>query len=245
MSVKPLATPRAMNEAESRVIAAHLNLLNMSIYSSTLLSVVNFGLHHASRDNTFFTDPLRRIAPHLDDASLAEMSKLTRELTTEQAIQGAQAACLIFIHAGCESALTNVAKVAATEPTRWHEIITKKQLTVGDLIGTASEEIIRQKIDEHIVEFDRDSLIRKTRTLFRLYQPCTSALPGYIFSEERLQRIDALRHRCAHGGCGVADFSTFDDDLEYLRQTGEYFVRLAAVAFKIDLHEPHFKPTAA
>lgn len=230
-----------MTDAESRVIAAHVNLLHMSIYSSTLMSIVNLGLHHALLDNSFFTEPLRQIAPHLDAESLAEMSQITRELTSDQAMKGAQAACLIFVHAGCEAALTNAAKVSLAEPSMWHDILARKQLTVADLVGTSPDQIVHQKIEEHLIEFDRDSIIRKTRTLFRLYQPNASALPGYVFSEERLQRIDALRHCCAHGGADVADFSTFDDDLEYLRQTGEYFIRVAAAAFKIALHEPYFK----
>lgn len=227
------------SEAECLILAAQIQLSHMLIYSYNLLSIVSFGLHHALRDHNYFTEPLKEIAPHLAGAQLENVARMSREMTMDESIKGARAACLIFLHAGCESALSSVAKATALEPHRWNELINKKQVSIGDLIATDVETVLKNKIQEQLIEFDRDNLIRKTRTLFRLLQPPRNSSDGYTFSEERLTRIDLLRHKCAHGGCDIADFSTFEDDVEYLRQTAEFFVNSAAEVFKVAL--PRFQ----
>jgi len=210
----------------------------MACYSSTLLGIVGHGLKHALQDDEYFTRGFRQLKADIDPSSLQYIGGLQREITIEHASKGAKAACLIFHHAGLEAALEKVAAASVIEPDRWHKIIGDKKLTIQDLVNKAPSEVIRSKIDERLIQFERDPLISKTQTLFRIYHPSATILSGYGFSEERLTRIDRLRHQCAHGGCDVADFSSFEDDIDYLTRTGEYFINSAANALGIILHEP-------
>jgi len=114
-------------------------------------------------------------------------------------------------------------------------MIEKRQIAIADVIASRPDEIIRKAIDAHVTDFSRDSLVRKTRTLCRLIRPTSMCSKKYTFSEDRLERIDSIRHKCAHGGFDVADFSTFQEDLEYLENTAHFFIEAAAVALGIDI----------
>ena len=227
-----------MSEAELHLMSARIHLLHMACYSSTLLSIVGVGLRQAMTDQAFFSEPFRRLRPDMDTAKLHELGGLQREITVDQAAKGAKAACLIFHHAGLEAALEKVARAAREVHSRWHDLLANKQLSVQDLLSVDHSVVLQQKIDDRLTQFERDTLLSKTTTLFRVYQPTATALDGYGFSQPRLERIDKLRHQCAHGGCDVADFSQFEDDIDYLTRTGEYFIRGAADALGITLFEP-------
>lgn len=219
-------------------MSARIHILHMACYSSSLLRIVSVGLKQAIRDHDFFTEPFRSLLPDINKAKLQELGGLQREITVDQAANGAKAACLIFHHAGLEAALEKVAKAAREDHSRWHDILAAKHLTVQELLSSDHTEVLQQKIDDKLACFEREPLLSKTTVLFRVYQPTATALVGYGFSRSRLERIDQLRHQCAHGGCDVADFSQFEDDIDYLTRTGEYFIQAAADALGIKMVDP-------
>lgn len=221
-----------MDAAEIQLAVAHIRLLHMTVYSRGTLSMIFYGVSKAKTDDSFFEESIRSLFPSLDDASVSEIAAMKKEMDLELAIKGGQAGSLVFMHAGIEWCLVAVAKaIAEVSPNAFLPLLKSKQVSLQEALSQNLDELLTERIDAFLHLMDRQSLVERTRTIFRLIND--SDLPRGIFDEARVDRIERLRNDCAHGRVDVADFSTINDDLDYLRQIGEFFIDTVAAKFGI------------
>jgi len=230
-----------MSPAETKLFVAKIRILHMSAFSGTLLSLAYLGLHSALTNPTYFTSIVTGLNPTVEGDHLNEVAEIVRDLHSDQGKKGVQAAVIVFMHAGMESALTDTVEAFfEARPHKFYKFITDKKITISELLNLGKDEIIKTKIKEFLSDLERRPVLKKTSTLFTLLENSYSS-EKYSFDGERLARIDSLRHQCAHGGADVADFSNFDDDLAYLRETADFFIDAASAALDIKLPQADIK----
>jgi hypothetical protein len=219
---------------ELQILVARVHLLHMAGYANTLISMVSYGLLHAQDDDEFFREAVQRTFSDLQGGSLDEVTSLTKEIKLDETLKGAKGACLIFMHAGVEACLVDLARIVIKlDEKAWYPLIENKKFSVGELHDKSLATLLASEVNGYLGEMERQSLVEKTRTLFRVLRPTPSPRKSFTFDEARVKRIEDLRNHCAHGSVDVTDFSTFYEDLEYLRQVGEYFIEIVANKFSL------------
>ena len=191
------------------------------------MTYVHLGLMKSLTDTNSHESSILNITSHLNKELL--------DIGQEEAIKGSQGACLIFVHAGLNACLDSVAECSVqAEPEVWISKLSDKKIKVSDLIVRGKDKIIQELIREYINSFERFSLCSKANILLSIFKP-KSQNDSFKFSQEKLGKIDKIRHGCAHGRIGVVDFSTFKSDLSYLIDTGSYFIQLGAKKYSLNI----------
>lgn len=221
---------------EIDLLKAHIRLLHMATYAETMIRMMSYGLLKASEDEEFFKETVVHWAPHLDEQKLQEVTELIRESNIDSALKGAKGAALIFIHTGLEGCLDELAELdAKANPNDWMHLFSDKKLNVKYVLQRKRDELIATLADDYIKKYKRNSLLEKLDALFSVLKPISGEMSHYRYDREIIQRIDELRHDCAHGRIDLADFAIIYEDIEYLKQTGKYFLRLMANKHGVDL----------
>ncbi len=211
---------------------AHVRLLHMVVYSSGTMSMILYGASKAREDQSYFENPIRSVFPHLDDEAISEIIELKKEPDLDTAVRGGQAGSLVLMHAGIEWCLIAVARAIATvSPGSFLPMLEKRQVTLQEALSQGHDELLNDRIESFLIQMDRQSLVERTRTIFRLINDST--ISSGIFDEQKIERIEKLRNDCAHGRVGIADFSTIHADLEYLHEVAEFFIETVAKKFEI------------
>lgn len=224
--------------------AAKINLLHMSGYASTMLMMVNLGIQRAMTEDGFFRQGFLDLDPGLQDENLAELECLMSDITEEHAINGANAAALIFVHAGLDSCLQQLLKLTAEiDGERWKTVIPEKKVSLADVHQRGVDSIVQERIAIHLETIRRESLLAKCILLLRILQPTTGNCSGFVYDSARVKRIESLRNDCAHGRVGLVDFSQIEGDLQYLREVGMYFIDSVGSRYHAEL--THTESTTA
>lgn len=225
------------NPPELQLLAARVCLLHMGVYADGMLRMVSYGLLRAKDDDAFFQEMVRRDLPQLNPNKISEIAQLKKEIDLDQTLKGSKAASLIFMHAGVESCLTDLAKlIADLDPHSFVPLLKGKQISFETAFKGDALHLLREQALVYLETMERQSLVHKTRTMFRILKD--PSLETSDFDEIRVKRIENLRNDCAHGRVDVADFSTYYEDLSYLKTVGNFFVN--AIAKKYNIPNPKF-----
>lgn len=223
-------------ESKIHFLTAKVKLLHMAGYAHTMIRTMSYGLLKALEDDDFFTQPIKDSFPSASDDQLSEIIKMKRSRDLDQALNGAKAASLIFIHTGLESCLEVIARFGADQkPNEWAHLFSNKKITIKEVIDNSPSELLKIYACKYLDTFSREPLPEKTKILLSVLRPDSGQYNGYKYNQENLIRIDSLRHECAHGGIDLADFSNIYNDIDYLKSTGEFFLHLMASKHKITL----------
>lgn len=112
------------------------------------------------------------------------------------------AASLVFAHSIVDSAVLEFLRVtAAHNHLDWVPFVEQKQISVSALKDSTYDDIIRDKVAQHIDSLDRQSLLTKVDRLFQICKPEPDFEPmnDYKFDRGRLEKLDCLRHDIVHG----------------------------------------------
>lgn len=144
------------------------------------------------------------------------------------------AASLVFAHSIVDSAALNFLRVtAAHNHMDWVKFIEKKQIPVADLKNVNFDDLVKEKVLEHIDSLDRQSLLFKVERLFQICRPEPDFEPmhDYKFDRRRLEILDELRHEIVHGSGPVTQLDDGDDDIWFLQKTCFYFFALVNMRY--------------
>jgi len=233
--ILPLGPKKRSMSKESvfHLYGASLMLMHMAVYSSAQRSITNYGLYHATMDDSYFSAPFIEAFGPLDDDKLKDIVKSSKEMSIEIIENGSKASALVFMYSGCESCLMSVFKEA--QPSLFYKLLEEKTASLGEFISKDITTILDEKIDEYIDWLSRQSLLKKTRDIFRLLAPSQIACQAldFKFSEEVVRKIESMRNDCAHGRIGVSNLSDADQHVDYLIDLGEFFINLSALSLNL------------
>lgn len=223
-------------ESKIHFLTAKVKLLHMAGYAHTMIRTMSYGLLKALEDEDFFAQPVKDSFPSAGDDQLSEIIRLKRSRDLDQALNGAKAASLIFIHTGLESCLEVIAKFGAEQnPNEWAHLFANKKITIKEFVDNSPSELLKIYACKYLNSFSREPLPEKAKILLSVLRPDSGQYEGYKYNQETLVRIDCLRHKCAHGEIDLADFSDIYYDIDYLKSTGKYFLHLMASKHNITL----------
>jgi len=217
-------------------LTAKVKLLHMAGYAHTMIRTMSYGLLKALEDEDFFKQPIKDLFPSASDDQLSEIIRLKRDRDLDEALNGAKAASLIFIHTGLESCLEVIARFGAEQnPNEWAHLFGNKKISIKEVVENSPSELLKIYAEKYLDTFSREPLPEKVKILLSVLKPNSGQYNDYKYDQEKLIRIDSLRHECAHGGIDLADFSSIYYDIDYLKDTGEFFLHLMATKHKITL----------
>jgi len=223
-------------ESKIQFLTAKVKLLHMAGYAHTMIRTMSYGLLKAIKDNDFFEQPVRDLFPSATDDQLSEIIKLKRDRDLDQALNGAKAASLIFVHTGLESCIETIARFGVEQnPYDWVHLFGNKKITINEVIDNDSSELMKNYASKYLKAFSRETLPEKAKILLSVLKPESGQYRSYRYNYETLDRIDRLRHQCAHGEIDLADFSNIYSDIDYLKSTGEYFLHLMAIKHNVSV----------
>lgn len=144
------------------------------------------------------------------------------------------AASLVFAHSIVDSAALDFLRVtAAHNHLDWAPFIEQKQIAVSALKDSTYDDIVKDKVTQHIDSLDRQSLLTKVDRLFHICKPEPNFEPmnDYKFDRDRLEKLDHLRHDIVHGSGPVTALEDGDNDVWFLQKTAFYFMSLVNMRY--------------
>lgn len=225
-----------MIDTKIYLLKANIRLLHMATYAETMISMMSYGLLKISQDKEFFEETITHLAPHINEQRLQEITQLIKERNIDSALKGAKGAALIFMHTGLEGCLEEMVEIdVKSNPKDWMKLFPNKKERIKNLLQWNKDELIASLAEAFVKKYRRDSLLQKLDSLFSVLKPSSGKMKHYQYDKKEIQRIDDMRHDCAHGRIDVANFTTLYEDIEYLKQTGKYFLSLMADKHGVDL----------
>lgn len=222
--------------ARLHFLTAKIKLLHMAGYAHTMVRTMSYGLLKAIEDEDFFKTPIKDLLPQASDEQLEEIVKIKRNIDLDAALNGAKAAALIFVHTGLEGCLEVIAKFDAQQnPNEWLHLFENQKVTIRDVVDHARSELLGNCVEKYLEKFGREPLPEKLKILLSILKPDSGRYKDYVYDQGNLIRIDKLRHECAHGKVDIAEFSSIYEDIDYLKNTGEFFLNLMASKHKLSL----------
>ena len=95
-----------------------------------------------------------------------------------------------------------------------------------------------EALERRLSKLERESLLAKADMILRLCKPPHGLSSDrhyffdhsklYVYDRSKLSLVDEQRHRIVHGGSWAGEFRLDKDDLEYLFNTGLYFLDLVS-----------------
>ncbi len=208
----------------------------MAGYAHTMIRSMSYGLLKAMEDEDFFRSPVKDMLPQASEEQIEEIVKIKRNIDLDEALNGAKAAALIFVHTGLESCLEVIAQFDAQQnPNEWLFLVENQKVTIRDVVDRDRSKLLGSCVEKYLEKFERTTLPEKLKILLSILKPESGQYKDYVYDQENLLRIDKLRHECAHGKVDIADFSSIYEDIDYLRKTGEFFLNLMALKHEIAL----------
>ena len=123
-----------MTPAKSKLFAAKIHILHMSSLSKNLVSLVYFGIHHATTDLDYYDKVAKDIGQSMSAQACREVGDIMRELASDQGAVGVKAASTVFMHAGLEAALLDVINAFFYEhPEQFYQFVSERKISLGDL----------------------------------------------------------------------------------------------------------------
>jgi hypothetical protein len=154
-----------------------------------------------------------------------------------------EAASLMFAHSILDSAAMDYLRVTALQgPNDWAEHVNQKQVSISAILGKTYEELLDEKVSQHVETFDRQSLLVKVDKLFQICRPEPGFVPmdDYAFDRTRLQQLDSLRHEIVHGSGPVNDIRVTDNDIWFLQKTAFFLMALVNMRYDTRIDTARF-----
>jgi hypothetical protein len=141
------------------------------------------------------------------------------QMTVSQAQIAVDAASIVFAHSFVDGAVLDYCRVTAlVAPRDWESVIDQRQVPLSDVRAANYEQILKRKLDEFFAQLERESLLRKMDHLFARCKPPEkwSAMHGYVFDRERLEKLDRYRQEVIHGNGPVQALADAGAEVDYL-----------------------------
>ena len=214
----------------------------------TFLRVAELGMPHAQRTLREETDNLLS-APDGSSESVIEYMKRVgsagyAELQVNDAQGAVDAAALIFMHSVLDDAAMKCCRlIALAKPQEWEHWVDDKQVVLREVKEHGYDSLFHKALERRLSKLEYESLLAKADMILRLCKPpdgFSSQVDHYVYDRSRLSLLDEQRHRIVHGGSWAGMFRRDEDDLEYLFNTGLYFLDLVSVTCRPK--DPRNKP---
>lgn len=145
-------------------------------------------------------------------------------------------ASLVFMHAVLEDVLMEcILGTMRADVGAWERKLSGKRVKVGDIKGKSYDEVLRELLEAHRDQIERESMPKKAELLIAIMRPQPDELSdaSYIYSKKRLEKIDSSRHEIVHR-TGPQNLPTIADDIRYMEATAFRFLTMTAFFYNED-----------
>ena len=145
------------------------------------------------------------------------------------------AAALIFLHAVVDDCAMRCCIITAmAKPQDWEHWVDERQASLKEIRDQGYDSLFDKALKKRLSKLEHESLLDKADMIQRLCKPqkdFKTFVKGYVYDRDRLSQLDNQRHRLIHDGQWAELFQRNDDDLEYLYETGFYFIDLVSFTY--------------
>jgi hypothetical protein len=203
----------------------------------TFLRVAELAMPHAQRALREETSKLLSAPDTLSESIIEYMKKVGSagyaELQVNDAQSAVDAAALVFMHSVLDDAAMKCCRlIALAMPQAWECWVGDKQVMLREVKEHGYETLFDKALERRLSKLEHESLVAKADMILRLCKPpdgFSNHVDHYVYDRSRLSLLDEQRHRIVHGGSWAGMFRRNEDDLEYLFNTGLYFLDLVSV----------------
>jgi hypothetical protein len=146
-------------------------------------------------------------------------------------------ATMVFAHAVFEDCIQRCLKISfCAAPDDWLPEVKERKITIEDTQNKSLSDLYEQKIQSRLQDLERESVLLKLETLFRIIRPPNNhpKIPSYVYDLEKIRQIDEARHIAAHKNPLSYEPSNLEDDVQYLQTTVLYILSLLIDKYKIE-----------
>ena len=129
---------------------------------------------------------------------------------------------LVFAHSIFEVCVSNCLMISfLAGPDDWMPLIENKKLSIADLRAGELSVICSRLVCEKIEALEKESLMVKLDTFFRITAVGSNSLKlnNYKYDRKRVNAIDSARHRAAHHDPAAYNPALLSEDATYLWTT--------------------------
>ena len=163
---------------------------------------------------------------HMKKDNLAFQSA---EMTIKKCLQTIDNSSIVFLHSVFEDSLYKLSLIVSElKPELFDKFIKDREYKVKlkQIDELMNRNLWGEQRSKFLRELERDSLINKIKVLFEI---CPNHTPGqiqmrnYMYNEQRIKRIDEIRHNIVHNGVTVPEELCIIDEIDYIRKTFVFF----------------------
>jgi len=125
---------------------------------------------------------------------------------------------------------------AQQNPNEWLHLFGNQKVTIKDVVDHKRSKLLGNCVEKYLKLFEREPLPEKLKILLSILKPDSGRYKDYVYDQGNLIRIDKLRYECAHEKVDIAEFSSIYEDIDYLKNTGEFFFNLRASKHQLSLN---------
>jgi len=154
------------------------------------------------------------------------LSRLMADQSKANVVWAIDAASVIFMHSMLDDVLASLCEVAALQsPSDWENEVEQKGFELKQIKQKTYSDLFKEALRKRLNRLKNDSVIDKCDLLHRLCKPPAHFTPikGHAFDVTRLESIDQKRHNIVHSGTLGQQLGDVEGDLQYLRDTANYF----------------------
>jgi len=131
---------------------------------------------------------------------------------------------LVFMHAALDDTLLQcVAAIAHAAPRHLEDRVERRKIELREVRDSEYDRLLDQKLDQFLLQLERESLLVKTDLLLGVLRPTARELRGvHQFDRDRLSELDRQRHDVVHGS-GLRQLPNIEDDLAFIQFVGFLF----------------------
>jgi hypothetical protein len=157
---------------------------------------------------------------------------------------GVDAASIVFAHSFLDGAAFDYCRVTTLiAPRDWEPALDQRQIKLSEIRELGYDAILRMKLDEYLVQLERESLLKKADLLFARCQPPEkwSPMGNYVYDRDHLKMLDDCRHDIIHGN-EITVINRAHEEVDYLMRTVLFFMGLVNRRYGIQL-DPFYAVT--
>jgi hypothetical protein len=181
---------------------------------------------------------LAKPAEFLSKEAPAALAPMMVQRTVEAARSVMDAACLVFAHAGLDDAALECCRITMlVVPEEWDKELLTSKVALQRVRDSSYEGLAREAREQRLAELARESLLRKIALVFKRCPPPKGWNPftdGTRYDDERVRRLDSLRHRLVHGPF-INAVDSADDDVWFLLRVPYFLCLLVNRRFRLGL----------
>lgn len=139
------------------------------------------------------------------------------------------AASLVFAHSILDDTALEYCRITSLiAPNDWEGSVTKRKVDVAEVKTKPYDSILRELIDDYMLELENKSMLAKIDKLFAICQPPAgfSRMKDYSFRRDQIEMLDKMRHDIVHGDGAVHTLPNGGDDIWYMNQTCHHLMAL-------------------